>query len=647
VLIALAVYFACLSLPLPRQIGLNVRYSFLFILILLMAGGYLCYRLPGFTGRTLALTFTLTLFALALSGLWTSGQTEQYILGGIFPYSDASNYYFDALRALEGTVFNIFSASRPLYPALLASTLALTQLDFQKSLLLLNLLPAFATYFSVREVQRSHGTLAAALFLTVSYFYFRWYIGAAMSEVLGYSLGLAGFALLWRCATSEALHAPNMPFLATLKKAGWLGLAGIYLLTLALNARNGAFFVLPLLAIWLAWLMKKGRQISWRFLGLSMLAIAAAFLLTKGISLLVTDPNNNGDYHLAMQLYSLVTGGKDWIALINDHYELTKLSTNQLMIQSLAIDFKYFLAHPSDLFKGLYINWVSYFLDVNRGGYSFLGGTSSIASQDARIVMFFLGAAGLLACILRRDQPESWLILAASLGNFLSIPFVPPLNTFNLRLFAATIWVEGIFPALGLAFLVQAIAKKHWPWLDKELTASRPGAAGGSGLLIYSAALMLLLTAGPLLTRVTVRPAALPTATASTETSAAASCPAPQITVFTRLEPGSYIGLVDNNDPRAGMLPYVRLAFFKNKIHNMADLLIYPDFDRLTKPTTLIYNLDLVSKIKVLIFAPLEMLPKQTGLIRVCGHYKVKPIVSLNEFFFYADSITPLPSPTN
>jgi hypothetical protein len=70
-------------------------------------------------------------------------------------------------------------------------------------------------------------------------------------------------------------------------------------------------------------------------------------------------------------------------------------------------------------------------------------------------------------------------------------------------------------------------------------------------------------------------------------------------------------------------------------------------FDRLTKPTALIYNLDLVSKVKVLIFAPLDMLPQQTGIIRVCGHYKVKPIVSLNEYFFYADSITRLSSQTN
>ena len=38
------------------------------------------------------------------------------------------------------------------------------------------------------------------------------------------------------------------------------------------------------------------------------------------------------------------------------------------------------------------------------------------------------------------------------------------------------------------------------------------------------------------------------------------------------------------------------------------------------------------------------MLPQQTGIIMVCGHYKVKPIVSLNEYFFYADSITPLSS---
>ena len=626
---ALAVYFICLSLPLPRQIGLNVRYSFLVILPLMMIGGYLFYRLPGFIGRTLALTFTLLVFALAMSGLWTSGQTEQYIIGGIFPYSDAGSYYFDALRSLEGAVFGTFSASRPLYPALLASVLALTRLDFQKALLLLNLLPAFATYLTVRQVQHSHGTLAGVVFLTVSYFFVRFYIGASMSEVLGYSLGLAGFVLLWRCARQKdgAL---------TFKKTGWLGLAGIFLLTLALNARNGAFFVLPLVAIWLAWLMKKDGRISWRYLGWSVLAMAAAFLLTKGVSLLVTDPNNNGDYHLAMQLYDLVTGGNDWNALFNQHHELAGLTTNQILIQSIGIDYRYFLAHPTSLMKGLYVNWISYFQEDNRGAYSFLGGTSSTASQVARIVMLLLGASGLFVCYRQRNRPESWLILAASLGNFLSIPFVPPLNTFNLRLFAATIWVEGIVPALGLTFWLHEITRKRWPRLDQELLSAP--ATGGSGILIYSAALVLLVGAGPLLTHAAAAPTVLAAQTQS--------CPAGQTTVFTRIEPGSYLGLVDNADPRGSLLPYVRLAFFKSKFHNLSTSLLYPEIDSLNAPTAMIYDIDLVSDNRIWVFAPLQMLPQQTGIVKVCGHYKVKPIHLVNDYFFYADSITPVASQT-
>ncbi len=618
VLIALGVYALALSLPLPRQIGLTMRYSFYLVVLIVGLGGYAAFRIPGLLGRTMALSFLLAMFALLLTGLWASGQSEQYILGGIFPWSDANNYYFDALRSLEGVKFGTFSASRPLFPAVLATFLNLTGRNFQLSIALTTLVAAFGLYLAARELQSTHGTLAAAVFLTVMFFFVRPYIGSTMSETMGFGLGMAAFALLWRSGGTKT------------RRTVTAGLAGIFLLTLALQTRNGAFFVLPFVVLWLAWTLRGTRFLSWRYLALGSVMVAAAFLSAKLVSVQVTDPNNNESYHLGMQVYSLVTGGRHWYSLFRDYGNLQALTSNERMQKALSISFDYFRQHPLDTVRGALVYWGSYFTESSRGGFSYLDGASPPVQLAVRIGMFLLAALALGSAVVRHGKDSRLMLLAlGALGMFLSIPLVPPPNTFRLRLFAATAWVEGALAALGLVILLNWLLGKRFAWVRRELQTSP--VATGAGPYAYGIVLAGLILLGPPLNRLTRQPTAF----------TASACPAGRQAVVTRVAPYSYLLLVENGDAREGRIPYVRRLFFRDKAHNIANTEIMPEFERLQSPTALLYNLDLTSMKRVMVVAPLEMFPQQNGIVQVCGNYTPNP-TSNSDFFFYAESIQQL-----
>ena len=93
-----------------RPLSLSARTGFNLIVMLLFLLLYLSFRPRGWLGGILSLTMTLTVFALALAGLWATGQTQSTVLNGIVPLYDAADYHADALRLLAGDPFSDFSA---------------------------------------------------------------------------------------------------------------------------------------------------------------------------------------------------------------------------------------------------------------------------------------------------------------------------------------------------------------------------------------------------------------------------------------------------------------------------------------------------------------------------------------------------------
>jgi len=92
--------------PIPlRPMALQVRYGFTLFAPIALLLFYLVFSIKGFAGRLLSFIAILSLFALGLSGLWASGQTEPQVIGGLLPNVDAAEYYYDALRLLNGSNF--------------------------------------------------------------------------------------------------------------------------------------------------------------------------------------------------------------------------------------------------------------------------------------------------------------------------------------------------------------------------------------------------------------------------------------------------------------------------------------------------------------------------------------------------------------
>src|SRR5262249_34432527 len=119
---------------------------------------YLVYRWPGWLGTLGSLTATLGLFSLPLLALWSHVGIHGSAVGGLLPFSDASGYYYDARRLLDGHLMG-WSARRPLFPSVLATLLGLTGQNLQVTLAILVGLNAVACFLLAHEIKASHGTL--------------------------------------------------------------------------------------------------------------------------------------------------------------------------------------------------------------------------------------------------------------------------------------------------------------------------------------------------------------------------------------------------------------------------------------------------------------------------------------------------------
>lgn len=235
-LFGLFLYSGVLTIGIPSLIYpllLSNDSTFLFIIIILVL--YLAYRPSGWIGVLSSFSTTLVIFSILLSSIWRRAESSTFILGGLLPVSDAQDYYESALRLLEGYPFLEIASWRPLAHGVLATLLGITGQNLQVTLAIFALITAISCFYFTREIRRTHGTFIAVLSLTIIILYYRFYIGRIMTENLGLALGTVGTALLWRGATNQKIN---------------LSLLGIFLLTLALNTRAGAFLILPALIGW-------------------------------------------------------------------------------------------------------------------------------------------------------------------------------------------------------------------------------------------------------------------------------------------------------------------------------------------------------------------------------------------------------------
>ena len=580
--ISLLVYAAVLILGVPKEIGEVARSGFTTAVVAIILLLYAAYRWSGWTGTLASLCLTLLLFALPLTALWNSGMSDGYLIGGLLPWSDASGYYWEARRLLEGQNFSEWGSRRPLFPALLAPLLGLTNQNLQLTLAILVAITAIACFLAAREVQRSHGTAAGVMLITILFLFYRLTIGQVMTENLGLALSAVGFALLWRGAWQQQIkHC----------------VCGIFLLTLALNARAGAFFILPVLILWGAWSFRGTTRFSWRFLLGGTSAVLLGFLLNSILNKIIGAPDAIAFSNFSYTLYGLIVGS-NWTQVLKNYPELSSLSDSEAARRIYDLAFEALRANPLGLVTGCLRAW-DHFLFKD---YVF----SFISNLKGNFLLQLLSVIALFHCYRQRQEPHNSLLIAATFGILLSVPFAPPWDG-GIRVYAATLPFFSVLPALGFETLARGL--KSPKLIEASILDNSP-----QFLISFSSILAVFIFVAPITTKVFSHVPQFSTL----------SCPEGTEAVYLRVISGSSINLVADNSLRTTHLPDVRLSDFKEGLTNLAEN-GYPDLAKelanLGSSTTIMNAFDLNSFGAIWLITDSNKMPKEKGIVGICGKF--------------------------
>jgi hypothetical protein len=572
--------------------------------ILIVALLIMVLRLSGWTWSVVFYCLTLTLFAVTLSQKWSTAVTHTGILGGLIPDSDASGYYFDAIRLLEGRQFSNFSTNRPISTAFVAVLLWIAQGHLQIVYAILSFLLATACFILSREVARTHGVLAALLVLFLLFLFSIKFIGTLFTENIGLALGSLGIALLWRS------NQRNRWYMASL---------GLLLITLALFARAGALLVLPMLLIW--GVLVSFREGSRRWLTPLLMGTALVIGYAVNSLLIRTVGSSQGGAfsNFALVLYGQVVGGKGWGQVIIDYPDLQghDIFAREFANLVYARAWSAFLSNPSGLGIGLLKSWADFFTLGSIGQFSFIPG-NNLALVVLRAVLTALWLAGLVACMRWRKEPQRLLLLAATVGIMLSVIFVPPIDSDRMRVYAATISIPAIVIALCVSNLVTRLTRTKW--LARIPLTQDVHRSGGISYFVPVAALFAL---GVSLSPIALRSVSH-SATVSTQ-----SCSTGQKSAVIRVISDAALQLASDDDHTR--VPVVRVSDFRNGLSGKQySTTFLASMNRLDAGMILFRAIDLRDTNGYLFVADHAILANASGIVYVCG----KTISEGGDLFF-------------
>ena len=592
--------------PIPlRPMALQVRYGFtLFAPIALMLF-YLIFSIKGFAGRLLSFVAILSLFALGLSGLWASGQTEPQVIGGLLPNVDAAEYYYDALRLLNGSNFFDYSSRRPVFPSYLAALLWLSGKNLQVTIGLMVLVAALCTWLAMTGIRKQFSPLVSATFLILVYFYYRRYGGLVMSENLGFSLGLLSFALFI-----------SGSFEGKIKRI----LLALFLLSYALNVRAGAFFILPLLLIGL--LQLQDVKTVWKTIGAALALIAAGFLINLFLFRTLGSPTGTPFSNFAHTFYGLAQGGKGWTQIYTDHPDILSFNESEISRRIYEYSLAAIRANPWNLVSGLIGQYGVFFnfINSNLSVFSFVHGENVVIYSLTQILLYFLSAIGLYHAIRWRKQPFYQLLLLSLAGTMLSVPFITA-DASYMRAYAASIAFLVILPALGLKEITS-----RFPKLDKA-NVGVPAVQ----MQNHVAIMVILLIALPLI-------ALLPRMLNHPENTSKRACPDGQENVVIEISAGSYLNIFPNEQFFLDWVPNLHESRFK-KSYISSQLDYMRDEVRMLPARIKISNtIDLYSNEDLMLIFVNENLMNENGRLSICGIWSSFPIIPGISRYFYVDA---------
>jgi len=523
--IALAINALVLIIPPPVLVTrslFNFRLDVTFLLVIFLG---LIFSRKGIAWDTASLTLTLVLFSLPLIYKWQTAGFYGYLIGGLLPWSDAAGYYSGAQHLLYDGYLTSWATRRPLFGGFLAVLLSATGNNLQVTLAILAILNGLAVFFAAREIQKNHGSSIATTFLAICYWYYCAHAGVTATEQLGLCFGSLGMAFFVHGIQNESIR--KIAF-------------GLFLLTIALNARAGAFFILPVIILWFGINYKK--EMGWRKPIVSGIALVALGMLGNLIMVkLVGSPNAVPFSNYSYTLYGLASGNAGWSQVIRDYPDVKEEEV-------LGLAFEKIKENPSLFMVGILRSYRDYFT-TSYGPFSFLGIVNDRRNLGNQLLMS-LTCVGLVIALVRRKQALYSLILAAFLGIFLSVSLVPPRDANFMRIYAATIPFTAYIASMGIMLLEQPFKK-----IGLAAEISTDGWNSSNLLLPFSIILLIICFIGPLLIQLSSHPQRI---------SSSASCSPEEEQIRFLVSNGSSVKLVDDNSLSESYLPNIRVTEFRN-----------------------------------------------------------------------------------
>lgn len=383
----------------------------------------------------LGLMILFMLLICAGSGLvwiWSAEKSIGLAVAGAYQISDSMMYWLCSNSLLDTGNFGHplttgeWCQRRATYPTFLSGIAWVSQRNIIATLLMQAFIASTAMYLVVRRSANYVGALGALLCAALLYKYASVDLFAmTMTENAGLVFGCVGIALLLQVSERR-----DIVWMAT----------GIAMISIALNARAGAFFILPFLVLWAGITASLSKKNVWQWICVASIAILAGFVLQALLVLAVGGSPGSSHGNFSYTLYGLSVGGKGWQQVLIDHPELS--GSDALMSKAIyGFAWKNLSIQPELFLHGLQKN-VSYFISSGTYGFEKLGAWSlffKVCWWLAWIPMF-----------INRRNPSYLLAALCSLGVVFSAPLL--LGDGGARIFAASVAVDVLQVAIGLSW---------------------------------------------------------------------------------------------------------------------------------------------------------------------------------------------------
>ena len=567
---------------------------------------------------TLTAIFIFSALALTLNGLWAGAYTENNVIAGLVPRTDAFSFYGGAVSLIEKGHLVGYAQRRPLFGSLLGFILWLTKGNLQITLAILTFLISTVILLSVMEVRNILSAPATVLFFLVVFMFARRQIGITMSETLGFMLGCLALLifLIFLRQSNDNHQGSEMIFLFA-----------VAIFSLAQASRPGAVATLPLLILYSGWVFYKNKRKAWLGILICSMCILSVFAINSGIFQLITLGGSQIN-NIGYGIYALVSGGKGWKQIFIDHPSIAGLPPGEFERQIFHLIWESLINHPEKFFQGMVVQFrILFSFQPTNSLFSYAWSKNSFISYGFISLLFIFSLLSIFAVFFEKRDDTKWLFLIFILGIFLSLPFAPAYQQQYMRLYAVSIPFFAFFAAYGLHFAISLLPQKY---RMKIITEQPSQSQLSTGFSLFTAMMITIVVfASPIVTSI-FAPSTIPQT---------AGCDEDQTKVIMPYYPGSGIKIYRNDPAIKTWVPIISQLDYKGSIHSICcgPEILY--FENIPAPNVIYPALNLLTSRTMYLITDESLLPDEYGLIQVCGRIEDVYKQPSEEGFLYPQSI--------